>query len=192
MDILVPSEKSSEQLRHELIDSVKILKSSIQLYDEGQKEFFKIISGQLRLLLCDTNKNKDNSLVNKVFFNFELHPLSFQIPEEKPGMTILFAMSGTLTSNSTRIFDIFDLTAAKIPLEKWLEQKIFDTTVSLRGLIKSVADKLGGAHVDSNLNETLQKTSTTFINEDTSHSIYLLEIARYIVDQLQHWINNRI
>lgn len=187
----VPSFRSQDQLRQAVQDAITIIQNNVEAYDSGQSACYKVIASQLRILVCDTYNRQDNSLLPKVFPNPRFHP--FANPDlsegKKAGRQLIFFMPGTLTSNSCRVFDVFELDQEPIPLASWLDQHLFDETVTIRVLIRSVADKDGGAHVDNQLDMTLQKTYSTFINERESHAVFIVEIGRYVASQVRAWLS---
>jgi len=190
MDVTIPSKKNYLQLLQDIVDSLQILKINIENYDNGEKVVHKVIAVQLRILLCDTNRGRENSLLPKLIDNPKLHPMQ-KMPhleeiKKDTSRRLLFFDTGTYSSGSNRITNIFDKSSQKISLRNWLDQYIFDFTITLKKLIKSVANKAGGAHVDCNLDDTLRKTSTTILNDDISHSIYLIEIGRYILEEISN------
>jgi|GEM_PF-1539091 len=111
-------------------DSLKILESSLGLYRQGAREQYRVMAGQLRLLLCDTtrahNRVVDISLAARLYPDLALHPPA----DGDPG---------------------FERSRAPLPRLEWLNQTVVladGTRLSLRDLIRWVCDKDGGAHVD--------------------------------------------
>jgi hypothetical protein len=194
MDIAVPGNKNFIQLLKDLVDCTTIITDNILLFDKGKYYSYKVVAGQLRLLLCDISKRskRNNSLILKIFPNIKLHPLSFSLEDAKKslkGRLILFS-PGTLTTNSKRIYDIFNIHAEPISLEQWLNQNILDEEITISKLITSVANIDGGAHVDQQLDRVLRKTMSGSTNEIEDNKIYIVEIGRYIVEIIsKHLLN---
>jgi len=110
-------------------DALKILRTSLNLMDQGQPEFYRVAALQLRLLLCDTTRRHgrsvDISLASRLWPDLRLHPF------------------GPL--------DQFDPALPPLPLNEWLKQPLpggAGRTLTLRLLIRRVCDQDGGAHVD--------------------------------------------
>jgi hypothetical protein len=186
MDIVVPGKKNKINFLMDIVDCTTIMTHNILLFESGVRPVYKVIAAQLRILLYDISQRgkKNNSLILKIFPDFKLHPLSFTLEDAKKGLNgrlILFS-PGTLTSDSDRILDIFDINAEPISLEKWLNQNILDEQITILKLITSVANLDGGAHVESYLDKTLRKTTSSKTNEIENHKIYIVEIGRYIVE----------
>jgi hypothetical protein len=109
-------------------DSLRIIEVSLDLIEEGQPQFYRVIAGQLRMLLCDTTrvheKVKDISLMVRLFPGIYLQPIGRK--------------------------HRFDYDAEPLPLAKWLEQKlpIRNVNLTIRKLIRMVCEQDGGVHVD--------------------------------------------
>lgn len=174
---------------NDLKESVDILESNIGLFHEGNVAAYRVISVQLRLLLCDRNP-----LIPRVFQNVKLHPLWGGITKEqdeewkrKFGRSIkdglVFQMPGMVRfdgKGGSKIIKLFDESREPIELTEWLEQDFFNQNITIRGLIKSVADKLS-AHSDPNYNDTLNFTrSIKLVNEDI-HIKFIIGIGEYVL-----------
>jgi hypothetical protein len=139
-----------------LSDSLKILKTSLELGCGEQTVFYRVTAAQLRLLLCDTtrrhNQIEDISLARQVYPNLALHLLTGKI---------------------------FDLQATPIPLKDWLAQRLplIESTgaASIRELIRLVCDNEGGVHVD------LKKGN----GSTDLHREWILRIGDYVYKELE-------
>jgi len=192
MDIAVAGNKNYIQLLKDLVDCTTIITDNILLFDKGKYYSYKVIAVQLRLLLCDISKRskRNNSLILKIFPNIKLHPVSFSLEDAKKrskGRLIFFSPS-TLTTNSKRIYNIFNKNAEPISLEQWLNQNILDEEITIFKLITSVANRDGGAHVDQQLDKVLRKTMSGSTNEIEDNKIYIVEIGRYIVETVSEYL----
>jgi len=129
--------------------------------------FINVIATQLRILICDSNRGKDNSLLLKVVdeplllsFGNITNPYKF------------------LNGERRTVYDLFDDNSKPVALGEWVNQIIiqYDSKnyYSVKDLIKTFAEKDGGAHVDSNLNWTEIITTNVGVN-------YLILIALYIL-----------
>ena len=196
MNMFEPRKKTKEELIKSLETHLSFLQEFVHEYDKGKKEYYKKVATELRILLCDTKFEKyengkrnrvDNSLLLKLFPGLKLHPIPFQPdPEEfrERGQELISFTPGTVSFNrgKFRYYDIFDLNKEPISVNSWLYQR-FDVFVTIRDLIKSVADKNGGAHVDNDINETLVRTSHEFIGSKAV-AVYIIEIGRYIISEI--------
>ena len=81
-----------------------------------------------------------------------------------------------------------------LPIEQWLNQTLIvleKTNITIRDIIRSVADKDGGAHVDSKPNLILIKGAKMKINGQKGYIYYLMAIAKYVVDILPQIIEEQ-
>jgi len=130
--------------------------------------FINVIATQLRILLCDSNHRKNNSLLPKVVEN----PLLLRFGDIANPYKFLNGERRT-------VHDLFDDNSKPIELNEWVNQIIIQydskTYYSVKDLIKIFAEKDGGAHVDSNLNWSEIITTDVGIN-------YLILISLYILN----------
>ncbi len=110
-------------------DALKILETSLELFEQGRAEFYRVAALQLRLLLCDTtrrhNRVVDISLARRLWPGLQLYALN---PNGQ-----------------------FDSTLPPLLLSEWLAQRLLPESspaVTLRALIRRVCDQEGGAHID--------------------------------------------
>jgi hypothetical protein len=110
-------------------DSLEILRQSLDLYQQGHLEFYRVTALQLRLLLCDTtrrhNQVVDISLLPRLLPDLKLARIELQ------------------TIDHTYML--------LLPLQEWLAQPISVNAgppLTIRQLIRQVCDQDGGAHVD--------------------------------------------
>jgi hypothetical protein len=89
-----------------------------------------------------------------------------------------------LTEGATRFSLSFAKTRELVPLEAWMEQPIFRPGVSVRDLVKSVADK-EGAHSDPDYNATLAEAKSVLYGPDESHLHIIAGIAEYLLEVLR-------
>jgi len=146
--------KAHLELENYFWDSLRIISVCLELIDEGQPAFYRVIAVQLRMLLCDTTREHDQvadiSLLPRVYPGIVLQPL------DKKGR--------------------FDFDADGIPLEKWLDQKVYvlDKTVSLRKLIRLTCDHEAGRIVDPRRIPRKQLKA---------ERDWIIEIGRYLTEE---------
>jgi hypothetical protein len=106
------------------VDSLDILKVSMELSRGEHPEFYRVAAAQLRLLLCDTTRQHgqiaDISLLGRVYPDMHLP------------------------------FSIGDLSCLQeLPLTEWRQQPLpLSPVLTIRQLVRQVCDLDGGAHVD--------------------------------------------
>src|SRR5690606_22640987 len=106
------------------------------------------IAAELRKLVCDYQQGKDISLLPRCFPGMMLHPLvgSPDMIDEHTTLYIPCSMYFDSKGGSDIDF-LFDETKKPMNIAGWLEQPLFRQDVTVKRLIRSVADK-EAAHAD--------------------------------------------
>lgn len=166
--------------------SVSILESNIRLFHEGTTATYRSISVLLRLLLCDKKP-----LLTRIFPNLKLHPLRGGITKEMEEDYIkdrvflyIHAKIRLDTKDGVKIIELFDESREPIELTEWLDQSLFKQKITIKELIKSVADT-EGAHSDPNYNNTLNYTRSIKLDNEAIHIKYIIAIGEYILKWLK-------
>jgi hypothetical protein len=158
--------------------SGNILAINIEMFHKGNRELYRVIAVELRKLLCDGKQ----SLLTRLFPLAVLHPLRGKLPESlKRGL--VFHMPAKVEfdgQGGSRIVELFNIKAQPIPLQEWLEQDLFSPTVSIKELIRSVADK-EGAHSDKEFNDTLKMSQSIKLVDEEIHKQHIVAIGEYIL-----------
>ncbi|TXR78305.1 hypothetical protein [Bacillus sp. BF9-10] len=115
--------RSEHGIKIQLDECLKIISSNLELA-KGDKAFTKVLAGQLRLLLCDTNLGAENSLINKIKQNPSLDCISNQFVSYKNTRLIEFISPESL----------FKQNSSQLPLERWLSQKVIKSNISYESL----------------------------------------------------------
>ena len=87
----------------------------------------------------------------------------------------------------SRIVQLFDIKAEAIPLQAWLDQPLFSSEISIKELIRSVADK-EAAHSDANYNSTLILTRSIKLIDEDVHKQHIVAIGEYILSMMTNTI----
>lgn len=172
-------ERSIQGYRIKLEEIITILETSILLSEILKLDaFYNVIALQLRILLCDNNKVLSSTHSELLF-----HPCSSNKMSTDSGFSLVLAD------------DLFDKNQNKIEKGAWLNQEIawsvgFEKPLTIKSVIKSWADKNGGAHVDHVLPfENLY--ADTLLGKG-----HLLQIAIYLIDllgfDLEQDLNNKV
>ncbi|TET17376.1 MAG: hypothetical protein E3J75_02750 [Dehalococcoidia bacterium] len=179
---------------------MNILEGNVRLFHEGNASVYRVIAGQLWLLLCDGK----NSLVSRVFQNVKLHPLLGYITKEedeewkrKFGHSIkeglVFQMPGMVSFNGkggSRIEVLFDEQRQPMELEEWLDQDLFNQKITIRQLIKSVRHK-EAAHSNKDYDETLKFTKSIKLVSEDIHIKFIIAIGEYVLKLLKMAFRSR-
>jgi len=179
--------------KNDLNDSINILEDNVRLFHNGRIAAYRVIAVQLRLLLCDRNP-----LIPRVLKTVRLYPLLGYITKEendewkrklghsmKEGLVFQMpAMVHFDGKGGSRIEVLFDEGKQPIELEEWLDQDLFNKDITIRELIKSVANK-EGAHSDPDYNETLKFTKSVKLVDEDIHIKFIVAIGEYILKTIK-------
>ena len=80
----------------------------------------------------------------------------------------------------SRITELFDQKAEPIPLQDWLDQEFFSEKITIKELIRSVADKVS-AHSDKDYNDTLELTRRIKLVGEDVHKQHIVAIGEYVL-----------
>lgn len=184
--------KAINDLKH----SINILEDNVRLFHNGRISAYRVIAVQLRLLLCDRYP-----LIPRVFQTVRLHPLLGYITKEendewkrkfghsmKEGLVFQMpAMVHFDGKGGSRIEVLFDERKQPIELEEWLDQDLFNKDITIRELIKSVANR-EGAHSDPDYNETLKFTKSVKLVDEDIHIKFIVATGEYILKTIKQAI----
>jgi len=169
-------------LAEHLNAALQVIGLNAQAYYGGALHAYRPIAAELRKLLCDYQRGKDNSLLPQCFPGIRLHRLvgSPEMIDEHTSLYIPCEMRFDGKGGSD-IVRLFDESGPMLAPGEWLDQKLFANVVTLRELIRLVADK-EGAHADEHHNDALRLTkSVRFPGDESLAAKAVVAIARYIV-----------
>ena len=149
----------------EALECFQVIDSSLRCIYAGENHMYRTLSAQLRILLCDSPK----PLLVRLFPNLKLQSLqpvkSFQPgnfpPELKHLNTVAVSGSQSIAIScmpfEARIYfngvedcqPLLKVDSSLLPIEEWVDQviSVHPIPVTVRQLIRTVADRGGGAHV---------------------------------------------
>ena len=163
--------------------SKNILAANIAMFHAGHGDLYRVVAVELRKLLCDGQ----STLVTRIFPALALAPLRGALPPDLKEAIFGSGFALHLSSlihfdgqGGSRIVEMFDESLPAIPLEDWLAQDIFTSQITLRQLIRSVADK-EAAHSDREYNETLKMTRSIRIVDKGVHEQHIVAIGEYLL-----------
>lgn len=165
-------ERTLTGLKEKWDESITLLEISTFLCDVLRVEsFINVVAVQLRVILCDYNRGKDNSLIFKITEEPEIHPCR--------NNNFIYPIQNSKDDKMILPDDLFDKTQTVISVSDWLSQEVIwnknEKPITIGQLIKATAEKQGGAHIDSEMKGTDFEAS--ILSRD-----YLIEIAKYIID----------
>lgn len=148
--------KSLEKRLKELEDSIELLEEALEKASFGNKNYFKIISSQLRALLCSGGRSLSPLLINLA--SEKNIPLYCYGPSTRVSDTDEY----TVLKISFFFIGIvpFSPASQKYELKDWMQTpfvRLGNEIYTPNDVIRLVAEKDGGAHYDSELPEKLLK-----------------------------------
>ncbi len=149
---------SINELEEHLIEQIKFLETSCELYDAGETNEAKIIALCIRILLHDSISS--NSLLGQLQKKSNLF-YSSNLLLSKESITSFFGLTMIgLKGESTKYYpklDEMSFNARWLTFDEWWNEIIFrdkDLNILTRkSLIQITADQNGGAHVDEKIDE---------------------------------------
>lgn len=172
----------SDKNKSDLENSFELLAFYIKHYEEGRTNLYLPMAVELRKLLCE----KDPApLITRVIPNFNLYKLNTtKIFEQTPSLLVGLEniMPGRLENLENGITN-FSLGFAKekelMSIDNWVDQYFFNENITIRELIKSVADK-EATHSDKNYNNTLLHCKNWSFNDTNCHILGIYAISKYL------------
>lgn len=192
--------KDTKELVKETLESFKTINDCLSLYYKGKQHMFKPIAGQLRILYCDRNKDKDNSLLHHIYPDLKLIAIhKYEFTKEMQGnKVIVHDKNGNEISDHGIVIrpecyiiteqrdglQIADLDLSKSPrylsLQDWCNQLVdMHHNLSVQEIIRSVADKGGGAHLDIKDNQALSTMKRGGPAKVGLHILFIIALARF-------------
>tara|TARA_B100002051_G_scaffold20339_1_gene15941 strand:+ start:171 stop:767 length:597 start_codon:yes stop_codon:yes gene_type:complete len=174
---------ASEKNKQDLKNSFTLLETHIGTYEAGNFLTYQPMAVELRKLLCETNPSP---LINRIIPDFKLHKLHFvKILENTPSLLngLQNVMPGRLEviNETIPIFTLlFSKEMEEMSVDEWVDQILFKEQITIRELIRSVANK-EGAHSDKNYNDTLLHCRSWSFNETESHILGIYAISKYVL-----------
>lgn len=210
-------ENIEKKKRHhyELIQCFNVINSCLQCYYDGKSFMHRPIAAQLRILYCDIQRKKDNSLFNRAFTKFDLSaikPVKWLSPDE------LKKQSGLLRSLRIAYPNDQEFKIAQMPIQiiefdngleiadieysdpqifqnlsEWTNQELFVNSkyISIKDIIRTIADKGGGAHVDSVESDDQIILKKLGPNKVDYGSLLMIALARSTMDLGIDYIKDR-
>jgi hypothetical protein len=166
-------------------NSIALLKTHLQSFEEGNTLMYLPMAVELRKLLCEKNPSP---LITRIIPHLKLYKLhSTELFKNNPSLLdkLVNFMPGRLDMTGNGKLPRFTLSFSRdrelMGLDEWLDQMLFKENITIRELIKSVADK-EAAHADVEYNGTLVYCNTWSYNDVGCHIYGIYGIARFVSD----------
>ena len=182
-------------LKQQLQDSLAVVDTCLECIYSGKTHMYRALAGQLRLLLCDTQRNKDNSLLAAVYPKLEVSAFSeiTWSKNEAGSVRLLETAAGTnriaqmpleisVFPNGLAVADLELNNSNLLPIAEWSGQRLtfHPTRLSAKAVIRAVADKGGGAHVDADSSLDLRFMYQYTPAGRTYAELFVIAIGRFM------------
>ncbi|MBI4528202.1 MAG: hypothetical protein HY695_30785 [Deltaproteobacteria bacterium] len=165
--------------------SLKILETAVTHYHRGLKDAYRVVAGELRKLLCDANP-----LLPRVRPKIRLHKLIWTeklegCPSLVNGLEVIIPGSMSQRPDGSCRFELlFAMNPVLMEVDQWIEQPFLSPSITVRELIRSVADK-EGVHSDPDYNDTLIAAKLVKYIRDDSHIPSIIALGEYLLKWLR-------
>jgi hypothetical protein len=185
----------SSYLKEQLQETLKVLDTCLECIYQGKPHMYRALAGQLRIMLCDTQGKRENSLFALAFPNLEVNAIepilwskdeigSVRMSQRADGTNRIAQMPIEITSfaNGLVVADLIVSQSTLLPIGKWQEQRltIHPTRLSVKSIIRTVADKGGGAHVDEKASPELKYMYQRTATNRTFAEVFIIGIGRFV------------
>jgi hypothetical protein len=148
--------KSLKQKEKDLSESLALLEDALEKVQGGDDNYFKIISGQLRALICFGSRSLSPLLFNLAEENsIELECYGYSVREPLEGLVLAINPGIAVSVANPQRPSI-----GKSKFKKWLDKPylaLHSYLYTPNEVIRMVAEKEGGAHYDDAMPEKLIK-----------------------------------
>ena len=167
---------------------------------------YRALAGQLRLLLCDTRQKKNNSLLAVSYPKLEvsgIEPINWS-PSAAGVVRMSQSESGTnriaqmpleisIYPNGLAVADLVLNHDALHPIATWCNQRLtfHPTRLTARTVIRTVADKGGGAHVDADGSPELRLLYQYTPAGRTYAELFVIAIGRFVQSLGEKLLNQK-
>lgn len=185
----------SAYLKQQLQDSLAVVDTCLECIYAGKPHMYRALAGQLRLLLCDTQRKKDNSLIAALYPKLEVSTFeainwssseagAVRISQSADGTNRIAQMPLEISiyPNGLAVADLLLHREQFSPIATWSEQRLtfHPARLSAKAVIRAVADKGGGAHVDADASPELRLMYEYTPAGRTYAELFVVAIGRFI------------
>lgn len=182
-------------LKDELRETLRVVETCLSCIYSGETHMYRALASQLRILLCDTRYKKDNSLLVAVYPKLEVSSLEsinwspqssgyMHISQTEVGTNRVAQMPFEITQfhNGLSIANLQLEESKLVPIGQWSDQFVTytPTELTIKEIIRSVADKGGGAHIDATMSPALKYMRQLTPVGKTYAELFIIALARFI------------
>ena len=154
---------------------------------------YRALAGQLRLLLCDSSRGKNNSLLYKVYPESKISaikPIKWDPSQtgdvtlhqtEKTHSISTMPFKLIIYKNGLVVSDLKYNNKNMLSIDEWIHTQLTVHPIHLTPaiIIRTVADKGGGAHVDSNSSVELRMLYKKTPTGRMYSELFILALGRF-------------
>lgn len=182
-------------LREQLRESLRVVDSCLSCIYAGETHMYRALAGQLRLMLCDTQRKRDNSIITLAYPNLEVSALQgidwsdsqageLRLQQIAEGTTRMSQMPFEITIyvNGLAVADLILRKDHLLPINEWCEQRltVHPINLSCKTVVRTVADKGGGAHIDASASTELKYMYQHTPANRTFAELFVLGLGRFV------------
>ena len=192
--VRVAMDTTQEYLKEQLRETLRVIDTCLACVYSGEIHMYRALASQLRILFCDTYRKNDNSLIAAVYPKLEISALRtiewsnepsgyFALIQSKESTNRIAQMPFEITqyANGLSIADLLLDKSKLLPVGQWREQIVthYPADLTINEVIRSVADKGGGAHVDASLSPALKYMCQVAPVGQTYALLFVVALARF-------------
>jgi hypothetical protein len=184
----------SDYLKEQLRESLAVVDTCLECIYEGKTHMYRALAGQLRLMLCDTQRKVDNSLIRRAHPKLELSAIreigwssddaGFVRIQGGAGTNRIAQMPFEVTryANGLAVADVLLDKERLLSIADWASQRLTfqPERLSISTVIRTVADKGGGAHVDSTGSTALRLMYAQTPAGRTYAELFVVGVGRFV------------
>lgn len=155
---------------------------------------YRALASQLRILFCDTYRKHDKSLIAAVYPKLEVSALrAIKWSSESSGYLTLIQSEQstnriaqmpfevTQYANGLSIADLLLEKSKLLPIRQWREQIVthYPSDLTIKEIVRSIADKGGGTHVDASLSPALRYMRKLAPVGQPYGQLFIIALARF-------------
>jgi hypothetical protein len=183
-----------EYLKEQMRETLRVIDTCLSCIYSGESHMYRALASQLRILLCDTYRKHDNSLIAAVYPKLEVSALrAIDWSSESSGYLTLIQSEQstnriaqmpfeiTQYANGLSIADLLLDNSKLLPIGQWREQTVthYPADLTIKEIVRSIADKGGGAHVDASLSPALRYMRRVTPVGQTYGQLFIVALARF-------------
>ena len=185
--------ENSDYIRDQLQECFKVIDSCLSCIYSGDTHMYRALAGQLRLLLCDSSRGKNNSLLYKVYPESKISAIKpIKWDQSQTGDVTLHQTEKThsistmpfkliIYKNGLVVSDLKYNNKNMLSIDEWIHTQLTVHPIHLTPaiIIRTVADKGGGAHVDSNSSVELRMLYKKTPTGRMYSELFILALGRF-------------